>query len=124
MRHLFHALAVLIGFCILFLIGLPAGAQVDRGTIVGTVTDPTGTVIGSITITVTRAPPVSSGSGGGSGSGGSSGSSGSGDGGGTTCTCYCGWPANQVCRTNTDCPPDNSVPGTSVPGVCGCPIGC
>jgi hypothetical protein len=44
--------------------------------------------------------------------------------GGGDCTCYCGWPENLVCTQNSDCPPDTSVPGTSVPGACGCPVGC
>lgn len=61
----------------------------------------------------------------GSSGGGSSGTSGGGSGsGGGDCTCYCGWPAGQICQQNTDCPPDESLPGTSVPGVCGCPVGC
>lgn len=65
---------------------------------------------------------TSGGGGSSAGSGGSSaGSSGSS---GTDCVCYCGWPEDLECTDNSDCPPDTSVPGTSVPGVCGCPIGC
>jgi len=78
---------------------------VAGGTVTITVTDEGGTISDSITITTTET------------------SSSEPDGGtGLDCTCYCGWPANQVCQHNSDCPPDESVPGTSVPGVCGCPI--
>lgn len=45
---------------------------------------------------------------------------GGGDGGG--CTCYC--DNGKVCTKNSDCPADTSVPGTYVPGVCGCPVNC
>jgi hypothetical protein len=90
---------------------------IREGTVVITVTDQTGTVKATITITVTRSTSSGSGTGGAGGSGGA-------DAGTTDCTCYCGWPANQVCHTNSECPPDTSVPGTNVPGVCGCPIGC
>lgn len=92
---------------------------IAEGTVTITVTDPADAVTGSVTLTVTPGPPLGVGGTGGNDGGGSSSS-----GGGKNCTCYCGWPANQVCRTNTDCPPDTSVPGTYVPGVCGCPIGC
>lgn len=34
--------------------------------------------------------------------------------------CFCSW-TNEPCTKNSDCPPDTSVPGTSVPGFCGCP---
>jgi len=44
------------------------------------------------------------------------------DGDGSECTCYC--DTGEVCTTNSQCPSDTSVPGTSVPGVCGCPVGC
>jgi hypothetical protein len=93
---------------------------IAQGTVTITVSDATGTVKGTISIVVVPATSTS-GVGGRSGAGGGSGG---GTGGGTNCTCYCGWPANQVCTSNTDCPPDTSVPGTYVPGVCGCPIGC
>jgi Big-like domain-containing protein/Kelch motif protein len=95
---------------------------VSQGTVTITVTDQTGAVTGSITITVTPGMAIQR-DGGGGGTGGSEAGN-AGDGGSTGCTCYCGWPAGQVCRSNTDCPPDTSVPGTYVPGVCGCPIGC
>lgn len=63
--------------------------------------------------------------GGGGGGGGNTGGGGGGGGGtGSNCTCYCGWPANRTCHSNSDCPDDTSVPGTDVPGVCGCPTGC
>ena len=81
------------------------------GTVTITVTDESGTITNSYEVTVTpstsivKNPPSDA---------------------GTTpdCTCYCGWPANQVCKSNADCPPDTSEPGTYVPGACGCPIGC
>ncbi|HEY3233835.1 MAG TPA: hypothetical protein VGJ84_03910 [Polyangiaceae bacterium] len=93
---------------------------VAQGTVTITVTDPTGKVTGTITFTVVpAAPSTRDGGAGGTGTG-----TGRRDGGVRNCTCYCGWPANQVCTSNTDCPPDTSVPGTYVPGVCGCPIGC
>lgn len=81
------------------------------GTVVLTATDEAGSISGSIEITVTAAPTSTS-----SGTGGASGT--------TDCTCYCGRPANQVCHSNSDCPADTSEPGTVVPGVCGCPVGC
>ncbi len=62
--------------------------------------------------------PASTGSGGGNTGGGNTG----GNTGGTDCTCYC--DTGGVCTSNSQCPPDTSVPGTSVPGVCGCPVGC
>jgi hypothetical protein len=83
---------------------------IREGTVTVTVTDQTGTVKGTITITVTRTTSTPTGGTGGAGS--------------TDCTCYCGWPAGQVCQQNSDCPPDTSEPGTYVPGVCGCPVGC
>jgi hypothetical protein len=82
---------------------------IREGTVTITVTDQAGTVKGTITITVTRTTSIPTGGTGGTG---------------PDCTCYCGWPENQVCQQNSDCPPDESVPGTSVPGVCGCPVGC
>jgi hypothetical protein len=54
MRHLFHALLVLLVFCTLLVIGIPAGAQVDRGTIVGTVTDPSGARISDAVVVLTN----------------------------------------------------------------------
>ena len=53
MCRLFHV-AVFAGFCTLLLIGLPAGAQVDRGTIVGTVTDPSGARISGAVVVITN----------------------------------------------------------------------
>lgn len=41
---------------------------------------------------------------------------------GNDCTCYCG--DGSVCTKSSDCQADTSVPGTYVPGVCGCPVGC
>ncbi len=41
---------------------------------------------------------------------------------GNDCTCYC--DNGNVCTKNSDCPADTSVPGTYVPGVCGCPVDC
>ena len=38
------------------------------------------------------------------------------------CTCYC--DDGSICTRNSDCTADTSVPGTYVPGVCGCPVGC
>lgn len=68
---------------------------------------------------------------GGGGSGGGGGASGTGGGtgaggatSGASCECYCGWPANTRCTEQTKCPDDTSVPGTSVPGVCGKPVDC
>lgn len=61
------------------------------------------------------------GGGGGTGSGGATGAGGAS---GDACTCYCGWPADTKCRQASECPNDTSVPGTSVPGVCGKPVGC
>jgi hypothetical protein len=88
---------------------------IREGTVTITVTDQTSTVKGTITITVKRTTssptPLDAGGGGTGGAG-------------PGCTCYCGWPENQVCQQNSDCPPDTSVPGTYVPGVCGCPVGC
>ena len=54
MRRLFHALVVISGFCTLLVIGIPAGAQVDRGTIVGTVTDPSGARISDAVVVITN----------------------------------------------------------------------
>jgi hypothetical protein len=54
MRRLFHAVVVFSVFCTLLLIGLPAGAQVDRGTIVGTVTDPSGARISDAVVIITN----------------------------------------------------------------------
>jgi hypothetical protein len=85
---------------------------IRKGTVTIVATDQAGTVKGTITITVTRTTSAPPDAGGGV------------DSGSPDCTCYCGWPANQVCQQNSDCPPDESVPGTSVPGVCGCPVGC
>jgi hypothetical protein len=59
---------------------------------------------------------------GGAGNGGLTGAGGATSGG--SCDCYCGWPVNTRCTQNTDCPNDTSVPGTSVPGVCGKPVDC
>jgi hypothetical protein len=82
---------------------------VATGTVTITAADETGKVTAHITITVTASttPVVPTK-----------------DAGTPDCTCYCGWPADMVCHTNTDCPADTSVPGTYVPGACGCPIGC
>jgi len=44
------------------------------------------------------------------------------NGGGNDCTCYC--DDGSTCTRNSDCTADTSVPGTYVPGVCGCPVGC
>jgi hypothetical protein len=85
---------------------------IREGPVTVTVADQAGTVKATITITVTRTTSTPPDAGGGA------------DSGSPDCTCYCGWPANQVCQINSDCPPDTSEPGTSVPGVCGCPIGC
>ena len=54
MRRLFHALVVFSVFCTLLVIGIPAGAQVDRGTIVGTVTDPSGARISDAAVVLTN----------------------------------------------------------------------
>ena len=54
MRRLFHAVVVFSVFCTLLLIGLPAGAQVDRGTIVGSVTDPSGARISDAVVIITN----------------------------------------------------------------------
>src|SRR5438270_948495 len=54
MRHLFRAVVVFFAFYTFFLIGLPAGAQVDRGTIVGTVTDPSGARISDAVVVITN----------------------------------------------------------------------
>jgi Bacterial Ig-like domain (group 2)/Galactose oxidase, central domain len=93
---------------------------VARGTVTITATDQNGMVTGKIMINVVPNTGTGSGAGGAGGAGSGTG----GSGGATNCTCYCGWPANMVCTTNSQCPPDESVPGTFVPGVCGCPIGC
>lgn len=50
--------------------------------------------------------------------GSTSGSSGS----GKDCTCYC--DNGSVCTSSSQCPADNSFPGISIPGVCGCPVDC
>ncbi|MCU1270091.1 MAG: TonB-dependent hemoglobin/transferrin/lactoferrin receptor family protein [Acidobacteriaceae bacterium] len=54
MRRLFHAVVLFLFFCALLLVCLPARAQVDRGTIVGTVTDPSGARISDAAITLTN----------------------------------------------------------------------
>src|SRR3954451_23730935 len=52
MRLFLRAVVVFFGFSIFLLIGLPARAQVDRGTIVGTVTDPSGARISDALVVV------------------------------------------------------------------------
>ncbi len=54
MRRLFQAVLVFVAFCGVLLIDLPAGAQVDRGTIVGTVTDPSGARISDAVVVITN----------------------------------------------------------------------
>ena len=54
MRRFFHAVVVFSVFCTLLVIGIPAGAQVDRGTIVGTVTDPSGARISDAVVVITN----------------------------------------------------------------------
>src|SRR3954468_9950343 len=54
MRHSFRAVVVFFAFSIFLLIGLPAVAQVDRGTIVGTVTDPSGARISDAVVVITN----------------------------------------------------------------------
>src|SRR3954451_16931295 len=54
MRLFLRAVVVFFGFCLLLLIGLPAVAQVDRGTIVGTVTDPGGARISDAVVVITN----------------------------------------------------------------------
>src|SRR3954467_9619235 len=54
MRLFVRAVVVFFGVCVLLLIGLPAVAQVDRGTIVGTVTDPSGARISDAVVVITN----------------------------------------------------------------------
>src|SRR3954462_8560545 len=54
MRLFVRAVVVFFGVCVLLLIGFPAVAQVDRGTIVGTVTDPSGARISDAVVVITN----------------------------------------------------------------------